>query len=153
MKISRSLTNALLAMLPNAVNYLYSPSKTGLTIAHCLDYDLVCSGEDHRTASNRLDRLVEVYIVSAFCSGDRDRFTKAIFASKAAKHHWAEYFAKKPVANGTLVVNISKPPVVIPKMAATTPKDMGHDVAAAAGIPDPGVCDAARLVSLTRLEA
>lgn len=144
-----AIARTLYALLPAGVNYLYSPSKTGLTIAHCLDYDLVCSGDDHKIAGSRLDHLVGAYIGRAFWRGDPALFAKALFGSKAAKHHWSEYYAKKPTPNGTLVVNISRP-LAIPKSAAITDRDMGHNVvasdAACIGTPLP-------LVEITRLEA
>jgi len=74
-----AIARTLYALLPAGVNYLYSPSKTGLTIAHCLDYDLVCSGDDHKIAGSRLDHLVGAYIGRAFWRGDPALFAKALF--------------------------------------------------------------------------
>lgn len=68
------------------LHYFFSLNERGKTIAHCLDFDLVTSGDSIADAERRLDTLVKFQIESFIRSYAHTRL-----GGQAPKRFWAAY--------------------------------------------------------------
>lgn len=89
-----------------ALHYLFSHKESKI-IAHCLDLDLVTSGEDIKQAEERLNTIVLCQIGLCYASGN---FSQLQF--KAPKEYWDKVARSQQLDRGQLEVEV--PPVVLP---------------------------------------
>ena len=68
------------------LHYFFSVNARNKTIAHCLDFDLVTSGDSMEDAEHRLDTLVRFQIESFLRSNGHTRL-----GGQAPKRFWTEY--------------------------------------------------------------
>jgi hypothetical protein len=90
-----------------ALHYLFSHAERNKVVAHCLDLDLVASGDDVRTAEERLNTLVRVQIGSCYSCGN---FGQLRF--KAPPEYWEAQNDAKELPRAHLEIEV--PPVVLP---------------------------------------
>lgn len=98
-----------------ALHYLFSHSA-GKVVAHCLDVDLVTSGENIGHAEERLNAVVLAQIGTCFTSGN---FTQLRF--KAPVEYWQALSVAKEL--GRVHLEVEVPPFVLPvtRCVATLP--------------------------------
>jgi hypothetical protein len=89
-----------------ALHYLFS-HRLGKTIAHCLDLDLVTSGENLVEAENRLNAVVLQQIRACYTGGN---FEQLCF--KATGEYWNALSNAREIEMMHLQVEV--PPVVLP---------------------------------------
>jgi len=92
------------------LHYLLSEA-TGKYIAHCLDLDLVATGQNCEEAAMKLDRLVKAHIELALATQQL-----ANLATKAPQSFWDEYADGKPIELGprTLCIQIPESVQIVP---------------------------------------
>jgi hypothetical protein len=73
------------------LHYLLSESE-GRSIAHCLDLDLVATGQSREEAAGKLDRLVKAHIELALATQQL-----ANLATKAPQSFWNQYADGEPI--------------------------------------------------------
>lgn len=89
-----------------ALHYLFSHSG-GRIIAHCLDLDLVTSGDSIEQAENRLNAVVLAQIATCYSSGN---FGQLSF--QAPTEYWRALSDAKELTRTHLEVEV--PPIVLP---------------------------------------
>jgi hypothetical protein len=93
------------ASLPHLslLHYLLSESE-GKYIAHCLDLDLVATGQSCEEAAVKLDRLVKAHIELALATQQ-----VANLATKAPQSFWDQYADGKPIELEPRTIRIQIP--------------------------------------------
>jgi hypothetical protein len=89
-----------------ALHYLFS-HKGAKTVAHCLDLDLVTSGDNLEQAEVRLNAVVLQQIAACYMSGN---FEQLCF--KAPGQYWNTLSSARELERAHLEVEV--PPVVLP---------------------------------------
>lgn len=90
-----------------ALHYLFSHTRDGKVVAHCLDLDLVTSGSDLNAAEASLNAIVLAQIASCFTSGNY-----AQLRVRAPNKYWDALKEATELEKANLEVEV--PPVVLP---------------------------------------
>ena len=89
----------------SSLNYLFREIE-GTTVAHCLDLDLVATGENRETAEKRLDSLVRAQIKTIV---NRLNFADLNFA--APKEYWDMFYEGEEFKKARLELEV--PPMLV----------------------------------------
>lgn len=89
-----------------SLNYLFS-HEGATVVAHCLDLDIVTSGNDRDEAEKSLDALVLYQITSCFVAGNFPQLE-----TKAPFEYWQSLTNAIKLDNKDLEIEV--PPVVLP---------------------------------------
>lgn len=89
----------------SSLSYLFTDSE-GTTVAHCLDLDLVATGEDRDIAERRLDTLVRAQIKTIV-----NRFTFADLNFAAPHEYWDRFYKGQEFKKAQLELDV--PPIVV----------------------------------------
>ena len=89
----------------SSLSYLFRESE-GVTVAHCLDLDLVATGSDRDTAERRLDTLVRAQIKMI---ATKFNFADLNFASPS--EYWDQFYDGQEFKKARLELEI--PPIVV----------------------------------------
>jgi hypothetical protein len=101
------------------LHYLISESN-GKHIAHCLDLDLVATGNDIQTASRKLDDLVKAQIEFSLTTGQL-----ANFATKAPTSYWRLFFDGKNIDLEPKTIHITIPEAAQPVAMESSVGEIG----------------------------
>lgn len=94
-------------MILTALHYLFSHDKNGKVNAHCLDLDLVASGESIEKAEERLNAIVLAQIAACFQGGNLGQLR-----FKAPGEYWLKLPKARQLDKRLLEVEV--PPIVLP---------------------------------------
>lgn len=88
------------------VHYLLS-EKDGKHVAHCLDLDVVSTGESQKIAVRKLDDLVKAHIELALATGRLENL-----ATKAPSSYWRQFIDGEPIEMQPNTIHIRIPEAV-----------------------------------------
>jgi hypothetical protein len=89
----------------NSLSYLFNESG-GVTVAHCLELDLVATGKDCDTAERRLDVLVRAQVRMIVANLN---FAELNFS--APQEYWTEFYEGQEFKKVQLELEV--PPIVV----------------------------------------
>jgi hypothetical protein len=89
----------------SSLSYLFTESE-GMTVAHCLDLDLVATGPNRDVAELRLDTLVRAQVKTIVT-----RLTFADLNFKAPEEYWERFYEGEEFKKAQLELEV--PPIVV----------------------------------------
>lgn len=101
------MANQIESTILTALHYLFTHTREGKVVAHCLDLDIVTSGTDIDKAEERLNALVLAQISSCYTAGN---FAQLRF--QAPNSYWQALSEAKDLSKKHLEVEV--PPIVLP---------------------------------------
>lgn len=88
-----------------SLSYLFTQDR-GITVAHCLNLDLVATGKDRDVAEQRLDSLVRAQIRTI-----ATRFTFADLNFSAPQEYWDRFYEGQEFKKVQLELEV--PPIIV----------------------------------------
>jgi hypothetical protein len=97
-----SMSPSLAELLPKikSLSYLFTDSE-GTSVAHCLDLDLVATGENREVAERRLDNLVRAQIRTI-----SERFNFADLNFSAPPDYWTKFWEGQEFKKARLELDV-----------------------------------------------